>query len=989
VGDSLDTLKAALDGRYTIQRELGRGGMATVYLAADLQHHRRVALKVLLPELAAVLGSERFLREITLTAGLSHPHIVPVLDSGAAAEPGGGAELRPYLWYAMPYVEGESLRDLLARETQLPVDMALALAREVASALDYAHAQGVIHRDIKPENILLSGGQAVVADFGVAKAVGEAGGRRLTETGLAVGTPAYMSPEQALGQVVDRRSDVYALGAVVYEMLVGEPPYTGPTAQAIIARRLHEPVPSVRVVREGVPVEVEAAVQRALAKVPADRFATAGDFVSALSIRGAAALPPPARLQWRPLVVLAAALAVILGMALLARVTRTPAVSATRIAVFPFTVQGDSAPGGLSAALTDLMSEALDDAGELHRVDPGAIMQRLGDDTGQRLAYGRASGIAGRLGAGRLVLGTAVTVGQRLRVSAVLYDATGGDTPLRSIVEEGVEAELPDLVDRLAAGLITALPEAAGPRLAGASNLGASRFAALKPLLQGEARLRRGEMPAAAQHLRQAIAADSAYALAWWRLLWVQNWCDACGDESVTLDQLARHFERLPRSHLKLVEGHRAELLGDGAEAERLYLLATGASPGLADAWFRLGNARLKYSWQLGHQPSEARVPLERALAIDPSFLEARVALSWMALRAGEYDLADSLRRGSTRLDDARDDEQRLATRFALATPAERAALFAGLGKASDGDLRILIRTLALTSDSLEWAERAGGVATDPADRGEGSRATASLLLANLEAGRGRWEAAMRALNGVRGFRPGVALFYRACLGVLPFLELPPDSLRSIEAELLARRGELDLPAVTRNLPPELDGHAATYVLGLLRASQGDVTGAEGFAASLESARQPLDAMGLRRDLAYEIRALAQWREGQPSEALQLLDHVQLKVTSIYQTHDESFLYLRPLARLLRAESLIGLGRDQEAYGWLAGFGVLHGTEYTYLAPAFLRLGQIHERRGEREQALHYYRRFLARWRDADERLRPRVDSARVKASALAVAGSR
>jgi eukaryotic-like serine/threonine-protein kinase len=247
--------------------------MATVYLARDVKHDRPVALKVLRSELGAVLGAERFLREIRLTATLQHPHILPLLDSGEATG---------QFFYVMPYVEGESVRQRLQREGQLPVDDALRLTREVADALDYAHGRGIIHRDIKPENLLLSRGHALVADFGIALAVTQAGGGRLTETGLSLGTPAYMSPEQAMAESrLDGRSDQYSLACVLYEILAGEPPYTGPTAQAIIAKRLSEPLPHLGTLRE-VPAGVEAAVARALAKSPADRFPSAGDFAAAL-----------------------------------------------------------------------------------------------------------------------------------------------------------------------------------------------------------------------------------------------------------------------------------------------------------------------------------------------------------------------------------------------------------------------------------------------------------------------------------------------------------------------------------------------------------------------------------------------------------------------------------------------------------------------------------------------------------------------------------
>ncbi len=287
------SIAAALIDRYRVEREFGRGGMATVFLAHDLKHDRDVAIKVLHPDLAAALGGERFLAEIRTTARLQHPHILPLLDSGDADG---------LLYYVMPLVTGETIRARLERETQLPVDDALRIAREVADALAYAHDHGVIHRDIKPENILLQDGHAVVADFGIALAVQSAAGPRLTQSGVSVGTPQYMSPEQAMGErTIDARSDIYALGAVLYEMLTGEPPVTGPTLQAIVARVMAEPARSVRAQRQSVPLRVDFAVSRALQKIPADRFSTAHEFAAALanpyaetaSIGGGAQLSTP------------------------------------------------------------------------------------------------------------------------------------------------------------------------------------------------------------------------------------------------------------------------------------------------------------------------------------------------------------------------------------------------------------------------------------------------------------------------------------------------------------------------------------------------------------------------------------------------------------------------------------------------------------------------------------------------------------------------
>ena len=288
----LDLLRDALADHYRVERELGAGGMATVYLAHDLKHDRDVAIKVLRPELAAVIGADRFLAEIKTTANLQHPHILSLFDSGTVAGT---------VFYVMPLVEGESLRERLTREKQLPVSDAIRIASEVADALEYAHRHGVIHRDIKPENILLQGGHAQVADFGIALAASKTGGARMTETGMSLGTPHYMSPEQAMGErELDARTDVYALGCVTYEMLAGEPPFTGPTAQSIVAKVMTESAPSARHVRATVPEHVDDAIQVALQKLPADRFRTAAEFGAALATASRAPLRVASPVLQRP-----------------------------------------------------------------------------------------------------------------------------------------------------------------------------------------------------------------------------------------------------------------------------------------------------------------------------------------------------------------------------------------------------------------------------------------------------------------------------------------------------------------------------------------------------------------------------------------------------------------------------------------------------------------------------------------------------------------
>jgi len=383
VPDTATRLRTALEGRYTIERELGAGGMALVYLAHDVRHDRRVALKVLRPELASVIGAERFLAEIKTTANLQHPHILPLFDSG---EVGG------IVFYVMPYVDGESLRACLEREKQLSIGTALRIAREVSDALTHAHARGIIHRDIKPENIMLQGGHALVADFGIALAVANTGAARLTETGMSLGTPHYMSPEQAMGErTLDARTDIYALGCVVYEMLAGEPPFTGATAQAIVARVLTDEPRPLRELRHTVPPAVDDAVLTALQKLPADRFATAGEFAAALSTDDRV---PTRRLAHRvetarrsPRDVVLAVLLVVTAIGALAwglthAAARPPVVSAPLIRFhFPaeFARMGSGSaigmsPDGSQLALVQFASEGLTTRLALRRLDRDEIV---------------------------------------------------------------------------------------------------------------------------------------------------------------------------------------------------------------------------------------------------------------------------------------------------------------------------------------------------------------------------------------------------------------------------------------------------------------------------------------------------------------------------------------------------------------------------------------------------------------------------------------
>jgi TolB-like protein/Tfp pilus assembly protein PilF/tRNA A-37 threonylcarbamoyl transferase component Bud32 len=528
------SLAEALAGRYLIEREIGRGAAATVYLAEDLRHGRRVALKVLNSELGAALGVERFQREIRTQARLQHPHILPLFDSGSAAG---------RLFCTMPYVEGGSLRDRLRREGPLPVEVAAQLAAEVASALTYAHALGVIHRDIKPANILISGGgHALLTDFGIAFAIEDGSGHarpgRITESGITLGTPAYMSPEQSVGdETVDSRSDIYSLAVVVYEMLSGSPPFTGPNPRAIMARRLVERPPSLAIARPGLPPAVEASINRALARQPADRFDTAAEFAVALCGRGEesedAGQAPPARPKtWRRyagIAGLAAAIVLLGGLLVGPRVFRgtatTPVAAGPRmLVVLPFKNLGDPADAYFADGLTEELTSRLAGLSDLRVISRTSAEQYRGSTRSLKE-------IGAELGAGYVLEGSVhldrgggdrAGAGGRVRVRPRLI-AVADDSQLWS---EPYEIELTavfrvqsDIAERVTRELDVALR---GPERAALASAGTTDPEAYDFYLRGNDYLARSNQEAdlanAARLYQQAVEADPEFAAAYAKL---------------------------------------------------------------------------------------------------------------------------------------------------------------------------------------------------------------------------------------------------------------------------------------------------------------------------------------------------------------------------------------------------------------------------------------------------------------------------------------
>jgi serine/threonine-protein kinase len=665
--DPIAALREALQDRYAFERELGRGGMATVYLVQDLRHDRPVALKVLHPELAATLGPERFQREIRLAARLQHPHVLTVLDSGETAG---------RLWFTMPYVEGESLRDRLRRERQLPVDAAIRIATEAARGLEYAHHHGVVHRDIKPENILLTqDGSTLVADFGIARAVG--GDDGLTQTGLAIGTPAYMSPEQAAGdRTIDPRTDQYSLAAVLYEMLAGDAPWTGATAQVMIARRLSEPAPSVRAGRPSVPAYVDEAIRKALAPVAADRFGTMGEFVQALQTAAdrrtggqADSAPETARAQSsevtvrptaRPPVRLpVAALAMLLGLLIGAGVLfawrRSHPDSGDGgagrvVAVLPFENLGDSADAYFADGVADEVRTKLSQVAGLEVIARGSVVEYRGTTK-------RPTDVARELGATYLLTGTvrwekAAGAASRVRVTPELVEVRDGRTA-RTRWGEQYDAALTNVFQvqgEIAAKVADALNvELADSVRAELAERPTASLEAYDAFLKGEAatsgisRTDLNSLHRGLPHYRRAVELDPEFVPAWARLaiLYSRLFSSAAPTPELA-DQAREAAERAhrlgaDRPEALLAQGtYQRLVLRDPVQAVATFEAGLKLAPSNADLIG--GIASIEFSrgnWE------QALSRLQRAAALDPRSASAARRLAYASISLRRYPEAE------------------------------------------------------------------------------------------------------------------------------------------------------------------------------------------------------------------------------------------------------------------------------------------------------------------------------------------------------------
>ncbi|HSE28177.1 MAG TPA: serine/threonine-protein kinase [Gemmatimonadales bacterium] len=987
--ETLEQLRSALSGRYRVERRIGQGGMALVYLAHDLRHDRAVALKVLRPDMATAFGAERFLLEVRIAANLRHPHILPLLDSGTVRT-ASGATL-PF--YVMPLATGETLRARLAREGRLPPAEAARLVREVAQALAYAHREGVIHRDIKPDNIFLEDGHAVVADFGIARAVSAAGRDRLTVTGGTVGTPAYMSPEQLRGGAeLDGRSDQYSLACVLFELLTGQLPMPGLGLRDTLARASAAAGPAPGGAPE-IPPGLPDVLDRALAPAPDDRYPTLtafADGVDAAFAVGATAAGAPAAAPRGRWLLGGAALALVAAIAVL--VARAPdagirepvgPAAQNALAVLPFEVRGGPDFAYLGPGLVDLLSTTLDGAGGYRTVDRRAILNAAGD---ARLDPTAADRVASRFGAALYVLGDVVEAGGRLQVTAALYRA-GGGAPVARASAQGRTDALFELVDTLTVRLLTGWGES-DSRVSGLAARTTGSLPALKAWLDGEAAGRELRFEEAVAAYRRAVEADSGFALAWYRLSIAAEWLlqsDLAHESAVRAVRLAH---RLPARDSLLLQAMLASRRGDLDAAEPIYRRIVGAHPEEVEAWVQLAEMLFHYAPLRGRPAEASREAWQRVGVLEPDLASPILHLARLAARARRFAELDSLARTLARLRagepataEARSDALELEAlrAFAVGDPAAQSRVLVALEGASDLTVVLAAWATAIWTDDLAGALRIADLVAAPR-RAAPVRAVGELMAGSLEMARGRWGEAARRFDAAEALQPPLGAQFAAYYALAPFRPAPA-------ADAAARVATLPDPALADTAPAALDLGAYftipyrspavihTYLRGLAAAERNP--GAAGAAAATLARLPGVTGAPTPALLGAGIRAEVAWLAGNAEQARAVL--AAADTPTWYIDAIASPFVSAPRERWRMAEALERLGRPDEAATWFETFSEGSVYDAPFLAPAERRLALLAERRGDTAAARRHWARFAVLWKDADPELQPFVAEARME----------
>jgi len=944
--------------------------MAVVFLAHDLRHDRKVALKVLRPELSSALGPERFLREIRIAAQLHHPHILPLHDSGDASG---------LLYYVMPYVDGETLQQLLARSGALPLSDAVPIMREVIDALASAHGKGVVHRDIKPGNILLSGGHAFVSDFGIAKAVSEATGRHdLTTAGVALGTPAYMSPEQATGDpTIDHRADIYAVGTLAYEMLAGTPPFHGTTPQQVLAAHVTQQPEPLAQRRSDLPRPLADLVMRCLRKDPALRWQNAADILplldaAATSQNGMSSPARPHRSSIR-LGIFGAAAVILAGVGVLLSRVAGPAPaagSATAIAVLPFSVRGSADFDYLSEGMVNLLGTKLDGAGELRSVDPRALLGYVEREGHQVLDPDRGRVVAGRFGADLYILGDVLEAGGRLRISASIYDARRGTGAIGEGSAEGSAEELFDLVDHVAAEILVSLRGGPGARVARIAGVTTSSLDAYRAYLEGESAFRTGQFEQALEAFERAIASDTLFALAYYRKSIAAEWLTRTEVMVEAAEKALHYADRLSEHDKRFLEGFNAWRRGHHQAAEEAYRSILGTYPDDVEAWSQLGEVLFHSNPLHGRAQAESGNSFRRVLSYEPEDGASLVHLARTAAAEERLDELDSLAGAFLRLAPGGDRalEVLALQAFAHGDPRRESQVIERLTDAGDVTLSLAALNAFAWTNQRRSATRLSELMTRPT-RSADVRAVGHIWTAYLDAAMGKLGEMRTELAASEAFDAAQALEYQAYLATLPFLPYEQQEIAALR-DTVMRTDWARIPSSGQNPSLYFSAHynlrqiIYPYLAGALSIRLGDTAEALRRARQLEQTQGPQDAGSMAQDLALSLRSRVAHAAGRTAEALDLIQRTKLETN--YQLTLATPFAAQAFERFWRAEMFSEAGQDLEALRWYENSVPISPSEVVFLPIRHLRQGEIYERRGEPEQASRHYTEVLEYWRDAD-----------------------
>ena len=969
----LEELSELVAGRYAVERELGRGGTATVYLARDLRHPRNVAIKVLRPELASGIAIDRFRAEIGIASALSHPHILPVFDSG-------GTDDR--LYYVMPYVEGDTLRQRLKREPQLPVQDALQLAREIADALAYAHSRGVVHRDIKPENILLVAGHAVVTDFGIARAIAQASDLRLTGTGMAIGTPQYMSPEQATGdRNVDGRSDVYSLGCVLYEMLAGEPPHEGETPQEVIAQKLTSVPKSISARRADVPRGLDQSIATALESDPAKRFTTASDFAAALG-RPSRAIRARRFVTTRSRWFAAGALAGVLAItAIAAMMTRPPALvgrdGRIGVAVMPFRATVPQS-ASLSEAIPDLLSTALDGTPGVRVADPWTLwspLRRQPNDAARSPDPHEGEQLARRAGACCYVLGSIAQLPPHVELSVRIY-RVGSPEPWSTFATSGSPDSLPALVQRVAVELIRRFAGNDRAMVSSSVEHLTDSPEALKAWLRAREQQRRGQVDSADAAISRAIALDSSFVLALIDASSIKSWASFMrGEPYSNLRALAERAVRLSDSLPDRQRSRARAMLAaidtrgrDAADALDRILTRDSLDH---QAWTLLAYVRSVYGWQYGATERDAVDAVEHALRLDSTNvpnLASRVHLA-----AATNDVAEVERQlARVRAVDSSSAVARgtlHAIEAILASDAAFPAMADRLAGASTPDwigaLRVLREYRVDRAELL--AQRAMRETGAPLAR------VAMGGLVQLYAAEGRWRLidSLRRANVFDQVTNFDRLLLRETVAAGISGTADEELARSAVAALAAGRSPDSARAQFARQPVWLEG----WLIGAYHAMYGDTTLARRWQAALRSLPRGGSPPDYNAALDADIAARLAARRGDRSRALE----EARRAYGLWTVHTENqFEFLPEPAIRFNLALLLRAAQQSHEAGELFRSLVPPTTWMGFYTPrAALELAELEESSGARANARRHYLIALRSWEQGDTTIAAYRDRAR------------